>query len=126
MKEWKQARERPENAKELYNFRHSSLRTVIERVFGQCKRKGKIIRHSAAEYSLTVQIKIVYAVTGLSNFIKLNGMDLDEYEAEQIEALGDDEREVLCDSSTMHPQCIQSFGRSCEVVQSLRRRLFRI
>lgn len=67
------AGQRPRNSKELYNLRHSQLRTVVERVFGQCKRKWKIIRNSAPEYQFVDQIRIVYAVTGLFNFIKLEG-----------------------------------------------------
>ena len=38
LKEVRQANQKPENAKELFNLRHSSLRNVIERIFGVLKR----------------------------------------------------------------------------------------
>jgi hypothetical protein len=63
----------PENAKELFNLRHAQLRTIVEQTLGKLKRKWKIIRTSAAEYSFPDQIAIVYACTGLSNFIALSG-----------------------------------------------------
>jgi hypothetical protein len=38
LKEVRQANQKPENVKELFNLRHSSLRNVIERIFGVLKR----------------------------------------------------------------------------------------
>lgn len=68
LKEQKQAAQRPENAKELFNLRHASLRNAIERIFGVCKRRFQILK-SAAEYDNQTQIDIVFAVTALHNFI---------------------------------------------------------
>jgi hypothetical protein len=39
LKEVRQAGLKPENAKELFNLQHSSLRNVIKRIFGVLKRQ---------------------------------------------------------------------------------------
>ena len=43
LKEQRQANLKPNNAKELFNLRHASLRNVIERIFGVVKQKFKIL-----------------------------------------------------------------------------------
>ena len=35
---------RPQTPQELFNLRHASLRNIIERLFGELKRKFKILR----------------------------------------------------------------------------------
>ena len=60
---------RPENAHELFNLRHASLRNAIERIFGVVKRKFKILGQ-VAEYSIDTQVDLVLAITGLYNFIR--------------------------------------------------------
>ncbi|KAI7769546.1 hypothetical protein LZL87_014369 [Fusarium oxysporum] len=75
LQDWGDADKRPEDEKELYNLRHAQLRTIVEQAFGRCKRKWKIIRNSAPEYSFSNQIKIIYAVTGLYNFLILQGKE---------------------------------------------------
>ena len=69
LEDWRNATNPPETAKELYNLRHARIRVVVEQAFGLLKRRWKIIRATAPEYSLETQTKIVYAVTGLHNFI---------------------------------------------------------
>jgi hypothetical protein len=69
LQDWRNADNPPTSAKELYNLRHSSLRVVVERAFGILKRRWKIVRSSAPEYSINDQTNIVYAVTALHNFI---------------------------------------------------------
>ena len=70
---------RPENAKELFNLRHSSLRNAIERTFGVLKRKFKILR-TAPEYSIETQIDIILALTALFNFTRIrDGNIVDNY-----------------------------------------------
>ena len=59
---------RPENMKELFNLRHSSLRMEIERIFGVLKRRFKIIR-TPPEYSIKTQVLLVLAITALHNYI---------------------------------------------------------
>lgn len=85
----------PEDEKELFNLRHSQLRTMVEQAIGKCKRKWKIIRTSAAEYDFPDQIAIIYACTGLSNFIALSGRSYEEVWQEEVDALMDSERSRL-------------------------------
>ena len=37
--EWAGSENRPQNAKELFNYRHASIRSVVERTFGRMKRR---------------------------------------------------------------------------------------
>ena len=60
---------RPATKEELFNLRHSSLRNVLERIFGVLKRRFRWL-NSAQEYSIEVQVRVVYALTGLHNFIR--------------------------------------------------------
>lgn len=60
---------RPQTRKELYNLSHARLRSIVERVFGLLKRKFKIVRGMACEYDFSIQVKVVYAVTALWNFL---------------------------------------------------------
>ena len=70
---------RPQNAKELFNLRHASLRNAIERIFGVLKRKFKILK-TAPEYSIQTQVDIVLALTALFNFTRLRDGDIvDDY-----------------------------------------------
>lgn len=70
---------RPENAKELFNLRHSSLRNAIERIFGVVKRKYKILR-LAPEYPVKTQARIVLACAAIHNFVKTEeGNDADRF-----------------------------------------------
>jgi hypothetical protein len=66
---------RPQNAKELFNLRHASLRNAIERIFGVLKRKFKILK-TAPEYSIQTQVDIVLALTALFNFTRLRDGDI--------------------------------------------------
>ena len=61
---------RPANAQELFNLRHSSLRNVVERIFGVCKRRFKLMV-AAPQYSLSTQAKIPAALAALHNFIRI-------------------------------------------------------
>jgi hypothetical protein len=78
---------RPQNAKELFNLRHSSLRNVIERIFGVLKRRFKVLR-TAPEYAFDTQVKLVYALTALHNFIQT-------HITEEEEEVGLDDASVL-------------------------------
>lgn len=69
LQDWRDADNPPKDACELYNLRHARLRVIVEQAFGRVKRRWKIVRGTAAEYSLDKQISIVYAVTGLHNFL---------------------------------------------------------
>jgi hypothetical protein len=73
LKEQRQANRKPENAKELFNLRHSSLRNVIERIFGVLKRQWKILGGKGCEYSIDTQVDLFCALIGLYNFGKQCG-----------------------------------------------------
>ncbi|KAK2450637.1 hypothetical protein QL285_009750 [Trifolium repens] len=67
----------PQNAKELFNLRHSSLQNVIERIFGVLKKRFPIIASGTEpHYSFEVMIDIVLACCIIHNF--LMGVDIDE------------------------------------------------
>jgi hypothetical protein len=95
LQDWGTATQRPQNQQELFNLRHAQKRTIVEHVFGRCKRKWKIIRHSAAEYKLLDQIRIIYAVTGLFNFVKLGGRTLEQHREEERLILTDREQDLM-------------------------------
>ncbi|KAK9283014.1 hypothetical protein L1049_011241 [Liquidambar formosana] len=58
----------PANAKELFNYRHSSLKNIIERSFGLIKKRWAILR-TEPFFDIKVQVKIVIACCTLHNFI---------------------------------------------------------
>ena len=57
----------PETKQELFNFRHSSIRNVVERTFGVWKRRWRIFDRPH-EFSVAVQVKLVYAIVAVHNF----------------------------------------------------------
>lgn len=75
LKEWAQGKKRPQTMEELFNLRYARARNVVERTFGIIKRKWKIIRSSAPEYDIEVQIDLVYVICGLWNFLLLQGKE---------------------------------------------------
>ena len=86
LQDWRDTQNPPETEKELYNLRHAGIRVVVEQAFGIVKRKWKIIRNAPVEYSMIRQIQIVYAVTGLHNFL-LQRVEKDILSPEQRQAL---------------------------------------
>jgi hypothetical protein len=71
LKEWARGNRRPQNAKELFNLRHSSARNVIERVFGILKKRFPIL-NLMSSYSMEKQVLIVRSCFMVHNFIKLH------------------------------------------------------
>ncbi|XP_024043266.1 uncharacterized protein LOC112099958 [Citrus clementina] len=59
----------PRGPQELFNYRHSSLRNVIERCFGVLKARFSILR-DMHNYSLRKQRLIPIACCALHNFIR--------------------------------------------------------
>ena len=80
LKEWGLANQRPQNAKELYNYRHSSLRNVIERIFGIVKKRFPILVNMKS-YSFPFQCDLVMCAMMLHNFIRANQLYEDEFDA---------------------------------------------
>ncbi|XP_052110110.1 uncharacterized protein LOC127741499 [Arachis duranensis] len=74
----------PENAYELFNLRHSSLRNVIERSFGVLKKRFAIIAGGTEPYyDVEVMVDIVLACIILHNF--LMGVDPNQYLISQVD-----------------------------------------
>ena len=71
LKEIGRAGEVPRNMKELFNMRHSSLRNVIERIFGVCKRRFPLLVKMNS-FEFTFQCTLVNCAFMIHNFIHLN------------------------------------------------------
>ncbi|XP_039141252.1 putative nuclease HARBI1 [Dioscorea cayenensis subsp. rotundata] len=65
----------PANHKELYNLRHSSARTTIERAFGSLKGRFKILT-SRPFFPFKTQAELVLATCILHNYILSGGEDV--------------------------------------------------
>jgi len=61
----------PQNARELFNHRHSSLRNVIEKTFGVLKKRFPIIASGTkTHYSVDTMTDIILACCILHNFLR--------------------------------------------------------
>lgn len=69
------------NVHELFNHRHSSLRTLIECTFGILEQRFPILRH-ATSYNIVTQTKITLACCILHNFITIEDGVLHDVEIE--------------------------------------------
>ncbi|XP_057443774.1 uncharacterized protein LOC130735922 [Lotus japonicus] len=78
---------------EVFNYYHSSLRNVIERSFGCCKAKWKILG-SMPSYDLKTQNKIITACMALHNFIRRNDRSDEEFDANYENEDGGGENEA--------------------------------
>jgi len=76
------ASQRPSNSKDLFNHRHSSLRNAVERIFGVLKRRFQCLASKPQEFSFQTQVKLVYALTALHNFIRSHEV-IDPFEQEE-------------------------------------------
>lgn len=81
----------PMNRRELFNLRHSSLRSKIESTFGILKNRFKILS-AKPHYPFRTQVDIVLACTVLHNFIAT--VDPNDDFLNQDIAPEDDEGEV--------------------------------
>jgi hypothetical protein len=68
-------RNRPNNARELYNLRHSSLRVTVERAIGALKNRFRILDNKPFRKCKT-QVKLVLACAILRNWILGFGIDV--------------------------------------------------
>ncbi|XP_033137037.1 putative nuclease HARBI1 isoform X1 [Brassica rapa] len=76
----------PTNSRELFNRKHSGLRSVIERTFGIWKAKWRILDRKHPKYELNKWVKIVTATMALHNFIRdSNHEDCDFSHWERVE-----------------------------------------
>ncbi|XP_020259168.1 uncharacterized protein LOC109835607 [Asparagus officinalis] len=87
----------PKNRKELFNLRHSSLRSKIECTFGILKNRFKILS-AKPNYPFPTQVDIVLACTVLNNFIAIEDPD-DDILNENID-IDEDNGEVTNDDDS--------------------------
>jgi hypothetical protein len=71
----------PENKKELFNLRHSSLRTIIERGFGILKSRFRSIDGNSF-WSYETQVDLVFACCIIHN--RIMGVDPNDFLLEEI------------------------------------------
>jgi hypothetical protein len=90
LKEWDKAGD-PENAKELFNLRHSVLRNVVDRTVGCIKHRFNILTQQRRGFSIRTQCKVVYACVALHNWLNSHGSDpeVDATAAEDRNLIGD-------------------------------------
>jgi hypothetical protein len=97
---------RPQNARELFNFRHSSLRSTVERAFALLKNRFGIIDNKKPKYSLPVQVDMVMACAVLHNYI----LGVDPY-VTFVNSVGSsseilyDTQNLSSEHSIQHPNC---------------------
>jgi hypothetical protein len=82
LREWGTVNQRPKTPEELFNLRHSSLRITIERTFGVLKMRFPILKVVHEGFSIATQVKLVYALTALHNFLNKHGARPEEEWAE--------------------------------------------
>jgi len=70
LKEWADNGNVPENAQELFNLRHATLRNVVERIFGVCKNRFPLLRNMLS-YPFDKQCRLIHACCGIHNFIRV-------------------------------------------------------
>lgn len=93
------AGQKPSNKEELFNFHYFSLRNMVKRIFGITKRRFQILE-TLSEFTMFIQIKLVFAITGLHNFIRFYQTTDDIYNKGQLDAekmvmhLAKEERQV--------------------------------
>ena len=78
MQHWCGAR-RPSTPQELFNFKHSQVRVIIEHAFGRLKNKFQIL-FRVPNYRVHRQKRIVVACMALHNFIIDNGGKIEGFQ----------------------------------------------
>lgn len=94
LKEWGQSNVLPRNKKELFNLRHSSLRNVIERVFGVIKKRFPTL-NCMPSYKFPFQVTLVTCIIILHTFIRKRQISVDDFDEENIDELSNDYDSVL-------------------------------
>ncbi|KAL5545998.1 hypothetical protein UlMin_005685 [Ulmus minor] len=95
-------REDGDRRKEIFNYRHASLRNVIERTFGVWKSRFRILR-GIPRYPLEKQRDIIIACAVLHNFIKLFSSEEAVFNPED-DAVDDGNAEDVGEASTQQQQ----------------------
>lgn len=94
--EQSQANIRPQNAKELFNLRHSSLRNVVKRTFGVFKKRFWYFESVRTNFPLLTQVLLVYALTAVYNFLNMYNLDdLDDYNKVEDETINEEDARIV-------------------------------
>uniref|UniRef100_A0A5B6YSQ4 Uncharacterized protein n=1 Tax=Davidia involucrata TaxID=16924 RepID=A0A5B6YSQ4_DAVIN len=96
----------PQDAKELFNHRHSLLHSVTDRIFGALKARFPILM-SAPPYPLPTQVKLVVAACALHNYIRGEKPDdwiFKMYEQEAVLQLDDPMPPLEIEHPLMHTE----------------------
>ena len=79
----------------MFNLRHSSLRNVIERIFGVLKKRFPILVVMSS-YEFEFQCDLVYGAMMVHNFIRMNQLLDDEFdEWVDVEVVQNEDEEEL-------------------------------
>ncbi len=73
-----QERKPPSDAKELFNYRHSQLRNVIERTWGVLKKRFPILVNMPS-FAFAFQVQLVECACQIHNFIRMFGNSSGDY-----------------------------------------------
>jgi len=76
----------PRGAKETFNFRHSSLRNIIERTFGVWKARWTLLTDMLVNFTYDHQVKIVLASMAMHNYIRKAGIIDEAFNTAQQES----------------------------------------
>jgi hypothetical protein len=96
LKEWSNVPGlRPQNYKELFNYRHAQLRNVIERVNGIWKRRFRVFAKKL-EFELETVNMLVYVTVCLHNLICMEDRDnlYEDVDADAFVAYEDDDEDM--------------------------------
>ncbi|KAL5581129.1 hypothetical protein UlMin_013571 [Ulmus minor] len=106
-------REDGDRRKEMFNYRHASLRNVIERTFGVWKNRFRILR-GIPRYPLEKQKDLVIACAVLHNFIKLFSSEETVFNPEDDIVDYDNAEDDVGEASTQQQQqCEESNDIGC-------------
>ena len=67
------AQRAPKGKKETFNYYHSPLRNVIERMFGVWKARWEILKDMHVNCSYETQVNIIIASMAIHNCIRMKG-----------------------------------------------------
>lgn len=68
----------PANPRELFNVRHATLRSVIDRTLKLFRRRFRLLRTAREGFSVRTQVNLIFALAAVHNFInQRQGLDLD-------------------------------------------------
>ncbi|CAN6454167.1 unnamed protein product [Victoria cruziana] len=104
-----------ETKEELYNYRHSSLRTTVERVFGVLKARFPILKNHVS-YPISTQVKIVIATCVLHNFIISHNPNVEQFIPDDMIS-DNDVNEIINDEE--HTSQAQTRGSNNELHKNI-------